>query len=594
MALPATRLLNVYGPTEATITATIFELTDYALDPRRADLPIGKPLPGRKAYILDAQGQPVPVGVYGELHLGGAGLARGYLHRAPLTAERFMVNPFAPEDSQEKLYKTGDLVRWSAEGVIEFQSRGDQQVKIRGFRIELGEIEALLAQHPAVQAVTVQARPTASGELRLVAYWTPSRGADGATRAPVDASELRAYLQSKVPDYMIPANFVLLAALPFKANGKLDQDALPTPTAGRQAQPGKTPRTAIEQQLATIWSALLQEEIQDVEQDFFASGGHSILAIQLMQQVQQHFAVDLPLAILFQAPTIETLADAIARAANAYPWSPLAPIRTTGSKQPFFCVHGAGGNVLNFYALAQALPDEQPVYGLQAIGLDGVSAPHTSVEAMATAYVAAIRTVQPHGPYRLGGHSFGGEIAFAMAHQLTQAGEEVAHLVLLDSYAPGTLPSTWYGADEDELLRQVAYTIGGLSGTPITLPWADVAGLPLSAKIEWLVEVLQQSMHFGGVSDNIHNNKQLTGLVRVCLANLQMRYHPPAPLATPAVLIRATETPMPLPVQADPTLGWRAWLTGTITTLTAPGDHYSMLHPPQVAQVAAYLQTVLT
>jgi amino acid adenylation domain-containing protein len=297
-------LWNLYGPTEATVWSTVHEV-----QPQEGSISIGRPLANMQTYVLDAHGQPVPIGVPGELYIGGVGLARGYLNRPELTAERFIPNPFSSEPGA-RLYKTGDLVRYWPDGGLEFLGRLDHQVKLRGFRIELGEIEAVLDQHPGLRQVVVVAREDLPGQQQLVAYVIPHQGL-----APT-ISDLRSFLQAKLPDYMVPAAFVLLETLPLTSNGKIDRRALPPPAPTRPelAAPFVAPRTPIEAMLAGIWAEVLRLERVGIHDDFFELGGHSLLATQVMSRLQRALRVELPLGVLFDQPTVAGLAEAVVEA----------------------------------------------------------------------------------------------------------------------------------------------------------------------------------------------------------------------------------------------------------------------------------------
>ncbi|MBV9788066.1 MAG: non-ribosomal peptide synthetase, partial [Chloroflexi bacterium] len=271
------------------------------------EIPIGKPLSNTTAYVLDPQGQPVPVGVPGELYLGGVSLARGYLNQPALTAERFMPDPFSPI-SGSRLYRTGDLARWLADGTIEFWGRADTQVKLRGFRIELGEIEAVLRQHETVRDAVVLAREdTSPGDLRLVAYVVPH---PESTPTP---TELRSFLRASLPEYMVPSTFITLDQLPLTSSGKVNLRALPAPERGRSAQAATLtpPRTPTEQTVATLWQEVLKLEAVSIDDNFFELGGHSLLATQLIARLRTTFQVDLPLRHLFTSPTIAGVAQTI-------------------------------------------------------------------------------------------------------------------------------------------------------------------------------------------------------------------------------------------------------------------------------------------
>jgi acyl-coenzyme A synthetase/AMP-(fatty) acid ligase len=298
-------LLNIYGPTEATAFATWYPAS--ALEEDARNVPIGRPIANTQVYILDRRMRPVPIGVGGEIYIGGPGVALGYLNRPELTAARFVPDPFG-SDPQGRLYRTGDLGRWRANGTIEYLGRNDQQVKIRGFRIELGEIEAHLSRHPRVKAAAVLAREDAPGEKRLVAYLV----LDASSDAAVSAEELRSHLRGVVSEYMVPSAFVMLDRLPLTANGKLDRRALPAPEIEAFAhREYEEPRGALEQALADIWRALLHVERVGRHDDFFALGGHSLHGLSLTAQVFARFGVHLPVVAVFQHPTIMRMAQAV-------------------------------------------------------------------------------------------------------------------------------------------------------------------------------------------------------------------------------------------------------------------------------------------
>jgi acyl-coenzyme A synthetase/AMP-(fatty) acid ligase/acyl carrier protein len=312
--LPQCQLINGYGPTECT-TFSAWQVVK-TLDARATNVPIGKPLSNTSCYVLDENAECVPIGVIGELYIGGAGVARGYLNRAALTAERFIPDPFS--ESGERLYRTGDLVRWSAAGELEFVSRVDHQVKIRGFRIEPGEIEAALLSHAGVGEAAVLAREDVPGEKRLVAYCVPvvssvadesqASGLAQASNALLPTTELRAYLAQRLPDYMIPAAFVMLEKFPLTANGKVDRNALPIPEARSEASLYIAPRNAEEATLAQIWSEVLRVERVGIHDNFFELGGDSLRAMRVIARMRELLRLELPLRELFESPTIAELA----------------------------------------------------------------------------------------------------------------------------------------------------------------------------------------------------------------------------------------------------------------------------------------------
>jgi amino acid adenylation domain-containing protein len=419
-------LWNMYGPTETTIWSAI-ERVDRA----DQEITIGRPIANTEMYILDQFLQPVPVGVSGELYIGGHGLARGYRGRPELTKERFIPHPFSAE-RLARLYRTGDLVRYRPDGRIVHLGRLDHQVKIRGFRIELGEIEAVLSRHPAVRQAVVMAREDQHGLKQLAAYVVCQEGP-----AP-SPTELRSFLRAVIPDYMTPSFFVFLKAMPLTANNKVDLRALPAPTPSfSDSQVHAGPRDRVEVQLTALWQQVLGVAKIGIHDNFFDLGGHSLSAAQLFFLLEQVYGRHLPLATLFQAPTIAELASVLSREQWTPPWQSLVAIQPSGTAIPIFMVPGVGGNVLVFAQLAKLLGSDQPSYGLQARGLDGKESPFTSVVEMARHYIAEIRTLRPQGPYALVGVCTGGLIVYEMAQQLIEQGEAVT-LAMMDTWHPSS------------------------------------------------------------------------------------------------------------------------------------------------------------
>lgn len=449
MGLNTARLENSYGPTEATIAATVFDATDWRGNEGTRSVPIGRPFPGRTVYVLDRGLHPVPVGVPGELVIGGAGLARGYWNRPDLTGEKFIPDPFGLAGGG-RLYRTGDLVRVLADATMEFLGRVDHQVKIRGFRIEPEEIEMVLASHPGVKQAVVLAGEDREKEMHLTAY------VQTGPKAP-SFSDLRAYMMEKVPEYMIPWAFVTIENWPLSPSGKVDRRALAAVPPGLEGLGAGyfAPRSRMELQLAQIWEEVLGRHPLGIRDSFFESGGHSLLAVRLTARIRERLGVPhLPLACLFQAPTIEGLAEVIREMSSPQSLetseSPLVPIQLQGSRSPLFCIHPVGGTVFCYVELAYYLDADRPVYGLQALGVEPGQDLSTGLEEMASDYVKAIRSVQPRGPYCLAGWSFGGVVAFEMARQLEAHGEEVGLLALMDAMAPGALPEVGGPKEHDD------------------------------------------------------------------------------------------------------------------------------------------------
>lgn len=419
-------LHNHYGPTESHVV-TAFSLDhDPAEWPSRP--PIGKPIANAQIHLLDENAQPVPVGVAGELHIGGPVLARGYLNRPDLTAERFILDPIGA--ASERLYRTGDLARYLPDGTIEFLGRIDNQVKVRGYRVELGEIESALLRHDQLRDAVALVREDTLGDQRLIAYTVPHES-PGPT-----AAMLRDFLARSLPDFMIPSAFVTLEALPLGPTGKVDRQGLPAPDRSQAiVETLVPPRNPTEQALVTIWQELLGiDEPIGIRDDFFALGGHSLLAVRLMAQIERKLGVKLPLATLFEGATIEWLAGRIAETGAAdVRWPTLVPLRSSGGNPPLFLLHGRDGELLYYRDLVNNLGPDQPAYGVQPVGLDGEEQPFLSVQEMAAHYADELQGFQPEGPYLLAGLCFSGVLAYEVAHQLERRGHPPALLALIDA-----------------------------------------------------------------------------------------------------------------------------------------------------------------
>ncbi|WP_301542273.1 non-ribosomal peptide synthetase [Pyxidicoccus fallax] len=568
-----------YGPTESTLFASYHRMTDVAHV--GSSVPIGKPIGNTRVYVLDASGQPVPVGVTGELFIGGDGIARGYVEQPALTAERFVPDAFSGIPGA-RLYRTGDLVRWRKDGVLEFLGRADAQVKIRGFRIELAEVEAALLAHSEVAEALALVREDVPGDKRLVAYVVPSSKAEPSS--PLDTVQLRAFLARRLPEYMLPSAVVVLDAFPLTSNAKVDRKALPAPEAS-SAHAHVAPRTPTEQSLATLWAEVLHVEEVGVTDDFFALGGHSLLAVRLMARLRQLTGLTVPLATLFQAPTVERLARWVEQHGHGVQQATPNLVRLdrgTSTQSPFFLVHGGGGGVLGYADLVRQLGGSWPVYGLSASGLEGGELPPASVEALARDYLAQVRAVQPHGPYRLGGWSFGGLVAYEMARLLQAHGERVDVLALFDTPAP-----TAHVRPEPDTLTLLA----GFAQV-LGLPWrslgVDVEHLRRLDARDALASVLEQSPR----------SPDLEPAAAECLFAVYQRLHealrhytPSGTYTGPTWVFRAA-TPSGGPTSAED-LGWGPWLTEPPRVHEVTGDHYGLLREPHVASLARTLARVL-
>jgi len=562
-------LWNMYGPTETTIWSTTarIEMED-------APIPIGKPIANTQIYILDKLQQPVPIGIAGELHIGGDGLARGYLKRPELTAEKFIADPFSAEP-EARLYKTGDLVRYLPNGHIEFIGRIDHQIKIRGFRIELGEIEAVLRQHGSVNDTVVMVREDTPGDQRLVAYLVPTQE----SAAPAD--ELRGFLKEKLPDYMVPSVFVVLSAMPLTPNGKVNRGALPAP--GRADFAAKesfvAPRNPVESQLVKIWESVLGVRPIGVANNFFDLGGYSLLAVRLMQRIEDDLHKKIPIATLFQAPTIEKLAGVIGHEGWSPAWSSLVPIQTGGSKPPFFCVHGAAATVIRLYHLARHLGPDQPFYGIQARGLNGTFPCHTRVEDMAAHYIKEIRDVCPHGPYFLGGYSFGGMVALEMAQQLMSQGEGQSVVILFDTFCPTP-------ASSPSLLKDTASVSKRILSAPLNL-----LRMGPSKSARYVLKLA--AVLVTGVQRRVHTLTLPAHLKRVRAACEQAgKEYVPRPYPGRIVLFRSSM--LPLTQFRDPHAPWFTYATNGLEIREIEGSHDGILLEPGVRLVAQKLTLCLS
>ncbi len=561
-AAPNINFYNVYGPTECTVDATLRHL--------RSDMKpsIGRPITNTKTYILDSHLQPVPIGVPGELYIGGVGLARGYFNRPDITAEKFIPNPF---QEASRLYKTGDLVRYLSDGNIEYLGRIDNQVKIRGFRIELGEIEFLLNQHPAVLQTIVIADED-RGNKRLIAYLVCHQ------EAP-KGSELRHFLQDKLPEYMVPAAFVFLPSFPLTPNGKVDRRNLPSPVRELEAT-FVGARNELEVQIVKIWEKVLGIEPIGVRDNFFELGGHSLLAMRLLAEIEQVFAKNLTLSIFVETQTVEQLASLLGESKVA---SSLVMIKAGGEQPPLFCVHAVWGNVLFYRQLAQHLSGERPFYALEARGVDG-QVPRISVVEMASEYIREIQTVQPQGPYFIGGYSFGGLVAFEMAGQLQNLGQEVALVALLDTVAPGAYTSS--SADPSFWSQLFSHS-------------RQLWQLSFTDKLAYLQERLQYHFLVGKLSifyrlylRYVRRSLPDLRLLDVVAANNQARKsYTPQVYGNRLTIFRASQKSVGF--DNDPELGWGEVVTGGIEVHEIPGSHTDLMTEPQVRLLAEKLQLCL-
>jgi len=533
--LPAAALYNTYGPTETTIQCAVH---DCSRGGGYRSVPIGRPIANTHVHVLDERLRPVPVGVVGELYVGGAGVARGYLNRPRLTAERFVPDP----SGGGRLYRTGDLVRFGFDGELELFGRTDDQVKLRGYRIELGEIEAVLRRHAGVEQAVAVLR-----EERLVAYVVGAAAPE----------ELRAYLRGHLPEHMVPAVIAPLVALPLTPSGKVDRRALPAaharPTAGRG------PRTPQEEALCRAFAEVLGLERVGIDDSFFALGGHSLLTLRLVDRIHEELGVRIGVRTLFEAPTVAELAGQLgARPPDDAALERVLPLRRAGSLPPLVCLPPATGLGWSYAGLLRGLDPERPVYALQAAWDAPLPA---SVDALARDYAALVREIQPAGPWLVAGWSFGALLAHAVACRL----RDVALLVLVDGYPLADLPRVAEPDPARELAELLRLSVDG----EVT----DVASL---------VEAARRAAHPLALL-SVEQAERVA-----CLPSrherLARRHRPPR-FGGAVTFVAAAERPRVL----SPEL-WRPYVTGPIEVHELQCTHLELTDPGPIAAIASLIE----
>lgn len=567
-------LWNVYGPTETTIWSTIKQIKmDDAL------ITIGHPIANTQVYILNEEGFLVPPGTHGELCIAGDGLAKGYWKRPDLTSEKFITNTFGPHKNTA-LYRTGDLAKLLPSGEIQCLGRIDQQVKIRGHRIELEEIEKALDLLEGVQTSVV----LLNGD-RLIANLILN-----AAKNSIDdeTNSWKQALAEQLPTHMIPQEYHVLTAFPKTLNGKIDRKALLASIATKaQTATYTPPRNKTEQLIATIWQECLEIGKIDIHSDFFELGGHSLIAVKVMALLEKETQIRLPLSALFEYPSIAKLANFMEMDNPSAHWDSLVPIKPEGNKTPLYIIHGAEYNVLTFNGLAKNLDPDQPVYGLQAKGLNGIDEPHTSVEEMVTDYISEILSANPQGPYALAGYSFGGIAAFEMARQLKTLGKEVTTVVLFDSYV---YPSYFY---TNTLVKKAVSNIYILGQVIFALR------IMLSSKKRFFrrINLMKASVHKLFLRMKYGREKQHQMLYNWPLKLDDMhrvimdRYHI-VPQDIEVHLFKAAEDDIFF-AHNTKHLGWKKLALKGVSKYITPGNHREMFSPPYDKKLAKILQRIL-
>lgn len=554
-------LVNVYGPTETTVWSTLQVISELS-DP----MPIGRPIANTEVYVLDSNLKIVPRGAVGELWIGGAGVARGYHQRSELTADRFRPNPFGAEG---RIYRTGDEVRFRADGLLEYRGRTDFQVKLRGHRIELGEIEAALRQCSGIREVVVALRQDIVGDARLVAYVAL------APNGVFDPDSYDARLRQQLSEIMLPSAYVELATFPLTPNGKVDRKALPAPEHKKASATAvyEPPTTTVERALAQVWSTLLGVERVGRQDDFFALGGHSLLAVQMVRKLKTDYGIELPLGSIFAAPKLQSLATRTSDSPVDEAF--IMPLRSDGSNATLYCVCG-----LHLYApLADALKAGQPVCGVFVPGdaaalRDLTSNPDAivNVEGLAAEYIAAIKVRQPSGPYCFAGVSFGGVLAYEMAQQLTRSGEEVRLVALFDSLLPRSFHRSMarYAAFR---LKQIATRGPSVLRNRLSLGLGHLFGdRDRAAPPPVGLEEARNDLYVRSMTE-----------YDKCIQ----------PYGGDIVVFRAADHTEIVGYEIDESCGWRSLATGKLHVHEIGGNHLGILEDPMVDQLASVLRVYL-
>ncbi|MFH1058839.1 MAG: AMP-binding protein, partial [Pseudomonadota bacterium] len=563
------RLINAYGPTECCVAVSHYDLTARNWQEFMPP-PIGRPIPGVRVDIHDQAGRPLPEGVPGQIVIGGEGVGRGYLGDAELTARRF-----SHDARTGRWYQSGDLGRWLPGGLLQFMGREDRQVKIRGNRIELAEVEAAISAHPLVKRVAVAAiDPFGDGNRLLAAYVVPRPGFDpAALKAELDASQ---------PSYLVPSWLLAVDEIPLTPNGKVDEARLPRPAeAAAQRPPARPLAGETEQRLAAIWSTVLQVRVDDADADFFSLGGHSVLAVRLLAEVERAFGLRLPLAELFTCPSVARLAARIQAGQRGGAWSPLVPVNTAGSQAPMLCFHPVGGNVICYQDLAQRLGPDQPVYMVQSLGLEEGHGLLPSVEDMAAAYLRAIRAGLPEGPLVFAGWSFGGLLAWEAARQWRKAGGQVRAVLLFDAVAVPDSVRELLRKDEADYLATLFHEIGVVDAD-------ELRRLGPEERLDCLLRAGRAGNLLPDGTDRDGMRRLLGVFQNNALAAVRYKAQPQAErvlLVRPKVATKATPG-----LPGDDTNGWGDLAGAGLELCWMEGNHNQMLLAPHIDELVDHLR----
>jgi amino acid adenylation domain-containing protein len=564
-SFPKARVISLGGATEAAIWSNWFPIGE--LDPRWTSVPYGRPIQNARYHVLDARMRPVPLGVPGDLYIGGACLASGYLNRPELTAERFVKDPLSGIEG-ERLYKTGDLARYFDDGNLEFLGRADFQVKIRGYRVELGEVEAALLAVDGVREAVCTARADASGQKSLVAYLVAQ---PGETLVP---DRVKAVVATKLTDFMVPTQIVVLDAMPLSSNGKVDRKALPDPTARAQAAEIILPRTPKEEAIAAIWRDLLRCERVGVTDNFFALGGHSLLAVMLVSRIGRELGAKLPVSRVLERPTIEGLAASIGseRPPRAVSGCHVITLNKEAPRPPLFLVSGSGGFGFVFRGTTELLAHRHPVHVLNAIGAESEEEGlDHSIEEMARIYLPQVEEAAPRGPVILGGYSFGMLVAYELAHQLRQRGRPVPLLVSFDGFAPRFPELLPLPARILIHARALLHSDANARRTYARDRWRNIRRRVLEA-----LGLEHHSRETKIVEGDDEADRRLRRL-EMALWRARGAYNPHHTMPTELLLVKTSLSEQwPGSKMDDPFYGWRRYVKGHVDVVTVPGGHHTL------------------
>jgi amino acid adenylation domain-containing protein len=575
--VPGLAFFNEYGPTEGAVWSTVYECSEASDLP----VPIGKPIANTQVYVLDPNLQPVPIGVPGELYIAGTGIARGYLNCRQLTEKKFIRNPFASKDNS-RMYQTGDRVRWLPSGNLEFLGRVDQQVKLRGYRIELAEVETVLRRHLEIKAAVVVVRND-----RLIAYVVARKAVEP------NPAALRTFMMEKVPEYMVPAVFVLLRKMPLMANGKVDREALPAPITEQPGLSFVTPQTRFEQVLSEIWKELLKVERVGIHDNFFEMGGNSLTAGRMFAQIDKILGKRLPLSTLLEGATIEKLAKALEKHTRGKSGVEIIDIQSKGSRVPVFFLPSLENDVFYCAGIARNLAPDQPVYAIQPVQEETA---HLSFEAKVSQYVEALHAFQPQGPYILAGYSFASMVAFEMAQQLRRAGHDVKCLALIDPSANKDTSLAAYLSAFWGFTRNLPYWSSDFFGhLPPRKLIADkvryqsdvfLRGL---GNVFGLAPVLSERSELAASWDLEMLTNKMVGLME---ANLRsMKNYVAQRYPGRITIFRAQIRPLFHSLGYD--LGWKVLAGGGLDIKTIPGSHVSIIREPNIRILGKEMQAAL-